>query len=81
MIHYPPFKLDSTPNTFVEIMLKYNVDICIYGHLHGEGHKFAKEGNISGIQFYCTSCDYIDFKPKKNIIGGIKYENNSRKKL
>lgn len=65
MIHYPPFKLDSTPNTFVEIMLKYNVDICIYGHLHGEGHKFAKEGNISGIQFYCTSCDYIDFKPKK----------------
>lgn len=65
MIHYPPFNMDSTPNKFVEIMLKHNVDICIYGHLHGDGHKFIKEGNISGIQFYCTSSDYINFIPKK----------------
>lgn len=65
MIHYPPFNMDSTANRFVDIMIKYNVDICIYGHLHGEGHKFIKEGNICGIQFYCVSSDYINFKPKK----------------
>ena len=65
MIHYPPFNMDSKPNKFVDIMLKYNVDICIYGHLHSEGHRYAVEGNIHGIQFHCVSSDYINFKPKK----------------
>ena len=65
MIHYPPFNMNSKPNKFVDIMLKYNVDICIYGHLHAEGHRYAVEGNIYGIQFFCVSSDYIKFKPKK----------------
>ena len=65
MIHYPPFNMNSKPNKFVDIMLKYDVDICIYGHLHAEGHRYAVEGNIHGIQFFCVSSDYINFKPKK----------------
>ncbi|QIB26821.1 metallophosphoesterase [Caloranaerobacter azorensis] len=65
MLHYPPFNIDGTPNEFVEIMNKYNVSTCVYGHLHGEGHKFAVEGKIDGIKFYCISCDFIDFSPKK----------------
>ena len=64
MLHYPPFNMNSKPNKFVDIMLKYNVDICIYGHLHGEGHRYAREGNLEGIQFYCVSSDYINFVPK-----------------
>ncbi|KGG79780.1 serine/threonine protein phosphatase [Caloranaerobacter azorensis H53214] len=65
MLHYPPFNIDGTPNEFVEVMDKYNVSTCVYGHLHGEGHKFAVEGKIDGIKFYCISCDFIDFSPKK----------------
>ncbi|WP_425448072.1 metallophosphoesterase [Dethiothermospora halolimnae] len=66
MIHYPPFNsTDKSPNEFVDLMKKYNVDICVYGHLHAEGHYFAVEGNIEGIDFHCISCDYIDFKLKK----------------
>ena len=65
MIHYPPFNMDSTPNKFVDLMKEYNVDICIYGHLHAEGHSSVVEGEIHGIQFYCVSSDYINFKPKK----------------
>lgn len=65
MIHYPPFNIDNSPNEFVDMMLKHQVDICIYGHLHGEGHRFVKEGNIKGIEFHCVSSDYINFKPKK----------------
>lgn len=68
MIHYPPFNMDLSPNEFVEIMKEYNVNICVYGHLHAEGHKYAVEGTIEGIEFHLVSCDYIDFKPKK-IIG------------
>ncbi len=66
MIHYPPFNVaDQNPNEFVDMMKKYNVDICVYGHLHSEGHKYAKEGIVDGIDFKCISCDYIDFTPKR----------------
>lgn len=65
MIHYPPFNTENkSPNEFVDIMKKHNVTKCVYGHLHGEGHKLAVEGNIEGIDFHCIACDYIDFKPK-----------------
>lgn len=67
MIHYPPFNMDSTPNKFVDLMKEYNIDICIYGHLHAKGHRSIIEGQIQGIQFYCVASDYINFKPKKII--------------
>ena len=68
MIHYPPFNFkDSKPNEFVEMMKKHNVDICIYGHLHGEGHKFAVEGEVEGIDFHCVSSDFLGFDLKKII--------------
>ncbi|NLY45398.1 MAG: serine/threonine protein phosphatase [Tissierella sp.] len=65
MLHYPPFNMDFSPNEFVFIMKEFGVDICIYGHLHSDGHKFAVEGNIEGIEFRCVSSDYINFSPKE----------------
>lgn len=65
MIHYPPFNMNTSPNEFVDIMVKHKVNFCIYGHLHGDGHRFIQEGNICGIQFHCVASDYIKFKPKK----------------
>lgn len=38
-MHYPPFTLN---NEFIEMMKKYNVKKCIYGHLHGDSLKEAK---------------------------------------
>ena len=64
MLHYPPFNMDLSPNEFVAVMQEFEVDTCIYGHLHSDGHKFAVEGNIEGINFHCVSSDYIDFNPK-----------------
>lgn len=64
ILHYPPFNMDLKANDFHDIMLEYKVDICLYGHLHSDGHKFAKEGIIDGINYHCVSSDYIDFKPK-----------------
>jgi len=65
MLHYPPFNIDYTPNEFVELMKKFNVDICVYGHLHAEGHKYVMEGIIEEIEFHCISSDFIDFVLKK----------------
>jgi len=63
MLHYPPFNIDKSPNDFVEIMKKYKIDTCIYGHLHGsEGHKLVREGCIEGINFVCVASDYLNFE-------------------
>jgi hypothetical protein len=64
LLHYPPFDNRGNPNEFVDLMEKYNVQTCIYGHLHSEeGHRSVVEGNISGIDFICSSADYINFDP------------------
>ena len=62
MIHYPPFNQDFSVNEFSKLLSEYKVDLCIYGHLHAEGHKYIVEGNIDGVEYKCVSCDYVDFK-------------------
>ena len=64
MIHYPPFNMKMETNEFVEVMKEFNIDLCIYAHLHAEGHKFIREGKIDGIDFYCLSSDYLEFELK-----------------
>lgn len=64
IIHYPPFNMDLSLNEFVEIMKEFGVETCLYGHLHSEGHKYAVEGKIDGIDFHCVASDFIDFEPK-----------------
>lgn len=57
MTHFPPFRYEIK-----EILKKYNVKICVYGHLHGDGHYMIKEGNIDGIDYNMVSGDYTKFK-------------------
>jgi len=64
-MHYPPFNSRKEASQFVEIMMKYNVKLCIYGHLHSESFRNAVEGNIRGIDFKLVSADYLNFKPLK----------------
>ena len=49
----------------VELMKKYNVKRCYYGHLHGASIKDAIEGEVEGIQFKLISADGLDFKLEK----------------
>ena len=46
-------------------MKKYNVKTCIYGHLHGEAGKEAKQGEIDEINFKLVSCDQVKFELQK----------------
>lgn len=54
-LHFPP------TYEFKELMKKYNVKKCIYGHLHGEGQYMVKEGIIDGIEYFMVSGDYTKF--------------------
>lgn len=59
MLHYPPGK-DSI---FADIMKRYHVDVCVYGHLHDKSYAGALQGQVGGIQYKLVSCDYLKFKP------------------
>ena len=63
MIHYPPFSDTNEGNGFTELFKEYNVEKVIYGHLHGPSNIKAKEGNIEGVDYIMTSCDFINFDP------------------
>lgn len=64
-MHYPPFNSKRETSDFVDIMKAHSVNTCIYGHLHGEGHRNAVTGIIDGIEFKCVAADYLDFRPLK----------------
>lgn len=62
-LHYPPFNARREISGFVELMHRYGVKICIYGHLHGEGFRGAVTGIVEDIDFRFVSADYLDFRP------------------
>lgn len=65
-MHYPPIAskelLGSNYLDFYKTMRKHNVKDCYYGHLHGNSHKDAIEGEVGGINFHLISSDYLGFK-------------------
>ncbi len=65
MIHYPPITAKQGFTEFADMMADADIDICVYGHLHGKAHKKAFEGDYNGTQFVCTSADYLGFAPKR----------------
>lgn len=62
-LHYPPFSSRKQVSGFVDILHKYGVKKCIYGHLHGEGFRNAVEGIRDGIEYHLVSADYLNFRP------------------
>lgn len=61
-MHYPPILKDNKNNEFTKVLEKYNVNYCVYGHLHGKSQSNMIEGNYNNIQYKMVSCDYTDFK-------------------
>ena len=66
-LHYPPFFKEIVPEEidFIQTMRMAGIHKCYYGHLHGESHKEAFEGEMNGIEFELVSSDYLGFKLKK----------------
>lgn len=61
--HYPPRSNKLESNEFVEMMAKYPVTKCVYGHLHSASHKNAVEGAAGGVEYKLVSSDYLQFDP------------------
>ena len=62
-IHYPPIYGSSYNYEILDVLFKYNIKYCFYGHLHGNSCNYAINGERDGIQYRLVSSDYIQFCP------------------
>lgn len=64
-MHYPPVFANSFNYDILDILYKYNIKKCYYGHLHGKSHSCAVRGIYDGIDFNLISGDFLQFIPQK----------------
>lgn len=62
-LHYPPRYKGYECMEILNLLEKYEVRNCFYGHLHGASHGLAVEGLWNGIQYKLVSADKLDFRP------------------
>ncbi len=62
-LHYPPLEENSENRDFFEILKEYNVETCVYGHLHSFSHQTAITGNVEGVELKLVSGDFLKFVP------------------
>ncbi len=64
-LHYPPKFNNYECPEILQLLEKYGVSHCIYGHIHGLGCAYSFNGMIKNTKFDLVSADYLQFKPKK----------------
>ena len=64
-LHYPPLYKGYRCEEIIELMTRYGVKACYYGHLHGPSHRLAIQGEQGEINYQLVAADFIGFKPKK----------------
>lgn len=62
-LHYPPIFRNYRCQQLIDVMKKYAVKSCYYGHIHGVGHRYAVTGDVDGISYQMVSADYVNFMP------------------
>lgn len=62
VFHYPPLFAVEEHTLFTDLLEKYNVSHCVYGHIHGENHISVYEGQRTGVNYKLVSCDTQQFQ-------------------
>ena len=62
-LHYPPRYKGYQCREILDLLEKYEVRRCFYGHLHGPSHALAMEGLWDGIEFRLVAADKLNFRP------------------
>lgn len=64
-LHYPPIFGRSYAAGMIDVMERFGVRECYYGHIHGAGRSLAFEGEDRNIRYKLISCDHVGFCPIK----------------
>jgi predicted phosphohydrolase len=63
-LHYPPFYLAEQESPFRTLLEKYQVQVCVFGHIHGqEAAAGVFQGAVGGCLYQLVSCDNTEFAP------------------
>ncbi len=61
--HYPPASRAGEANLFTQLLELYQVDICLYGHIHNVRPGSLLPFSSGGAKTYLVAADYLEFKP------------------
>jgi predicted phosphohydrolase len=63
LTHYPPIGADLKPSRASQLLEEFQIDICVFGHLHNVKPHSLPFGKARGVNYLFASCDYHDFQP------------------
>ncbi len=63
-LHYPPLMQIGKCNEIFDVLKKYDIKRCFYGHLHGESTRHSVNETVEGIKFSLISADFLSFCPQ-----------------
>jgi len=61
-LHYPPLYKNMESSPFTEIMEKYCVKKCVFGHIHGSDSENVFQGSKNNIEYRLVAADYTNFQ-------------------
>ena len=61
-LHFPPVFGDFVCREIVDVLKKYGISRCYYGHIHGN-YYLPPKIEFEGISFIIVSSDYLNFSP------------------
>lgn len=62
-LHYPTITTNEKCDDILNLLVKYGIKKCYYGHLHGAAAKYAVDDSINGVDFKLISADRLNFTP------------------
>ena len=62
-LHYPPLYQGYRCQEILDLLERYRVSLCCYGHLHGGSHRLAVAGRQGAVDYRLVAADYVGFKP------------------
>ncbi len=64
-LHYPVVYESGVCKEILEVLKKYSIKRCYFGHIHGEKTGRYEKYTYEGITFSLVSADFLAFCPKK----------------
>lgn len=61
MLHFPPTDANFRTTGFTELLDEFSVQVCVYGHLHGEAAKTGPIGIQNQTAYLLVACDATGF--------------------
>lgn len=65
-LHYPPIFATNFNYDILDVLYRYKIEECYYGHIHGKSaHDLCAKNTYDGINFHLIAGDYLQFIPEK----------------